>query len=266
MSGTEGKAIYVQTISVLDGVPDIVLLKLWDVLRSKLPAEGLDPVLEQRLLKDEPMQGWITLVLEGTGPAGLQMTADGSGDVGVWAEGVQGGSEALGGLAGDPGCTCPNKKGPHWLECALMVTPVESMAAMPEQPKDSELCGTLWASHGPVKLCRVFWGSHGCSLEQGHAGHRHECGDSDGKCCQIERELDDVTGEEVWIQRFADPDGNWTEPYPGLPFGDDLPFDLVVSLEAVDTLRAAWVEAGKLPVFVKGQGWVKNGAAGSGSG
>lgn len=217
-----GQVVYVQTTSILGGTPYGVLDLLWDMLAAKMPA-GLDPVLEQRLLKDEPAKGWVTLVLEGTGPAGLQMPADGPGDVGIWAEGVQGGSGAVGGLAGHPG----NK---------------------------------------PMELCRVFWGSHGCSLERGHAGHRHECGDSGGPCCQLEQELDEITCEVVWVQRFADEDGNWTEPYPGLPFGEDLPVDLEVSLEAVDMLRAEWQAAGKLAVWVEGQGWVKKPGAGSGIG
>jgi hypothetical protein len=220
-----GKAVYVQTCSVPGDMPYPMLDKLWDAMRAKLPAEGLDPELHQRLLKDSPAKGWVTLVLEGTGPVGLQMTAGEPGGVGISAGGSEDGSGALDGLAGHP------------------------------EPE-------------PVGLCAVFWGSHGCSLPRGHErADRHECADlgedGDGPCCQIERELDEVTCEEVWVQRFAEVDiagtflGWSADPYPGNPFGEDLAPELVVGQEEVDALRKAWQEAGKLAVWVEGQGWVK---------
>lgn len=118
-----------------------------------------------------------------------------------------------------------------------------------------------------AELCRVFWGSHGCDLPRGHAGWlvRHQCGldeDSDGPCSKVERELDEVTGTEVWVQRFADAGGGWGGPFPGWVFGEDLPAGLAPETAEVDALRDAWIAVGKLAHWEDGLGWVKSASGG----
>lgn len=120
-----------------------------------------------------------------------------------------------------------------------------------------------WCSWRPD--CRVFWGSHGCELGQGHdRPERHVCGsfeDEDGPCSKVERELDEVTGAEVWVWRFHDGPGpeDWGEAFVGSPFGEDVPEQWQTTEAEDDALRAAWQAAGKVAVWVEGSGWVKLG-------
>lgn len=114
-------------------------------------------------------------------------------------------------------------------------------------------------------MCRVFWGSHGCDLGRGHPPERHQCGrddDEEGPCTQVERELDEVTGAEVWVERFSEyGEGGqlvWSEPFPAVVWGEDLPKELISRHDDVDALRKAWVAVGKLAHWVDGRGWVKD--------
>jgi len=121
-----------------------------------------------------------------------------------------------------------------------------------------------WCSWRPE--CLVFWGSHGCSLPKGHDDpERHVCGhdDPDGPCSKIERELDEVTGTEVWVWRFADYDiaedrDTWgDDAFTVAPFGEDVPEKYQVTAEEEQALREAWRAAGKVATWVEGSGWVK---------
>jgi hypothetical protein len=91
-----------------------------------------------------------------------------------------------------------------------------------------------------AEACRVFWGSHGCDLPRGHPPERHQCGldedDENPPCTQVERELDEVTGTELWVQRFAEADGGWGDPFPAWISGEDLPPGLTPSDDEVDAL------------------------------
>lgn len=116
------------------------------------------------------------------------------------------------------------------------------------------------------EACRVFWGSHGCDLPRGHPPERHQCGrdddDENPPCTQVERELDEVTGTEVWVERYAEDgeDGQlvWSEPFPASVWGEDLLAGLAPVHDEVDALRDAWLAVGKLAHWVEGRGWVKD--------
>lgn len=109
--------------------------------------------------------------------------------------------------------------------------------------------------------CRVFWGSHGCDLPRGHPPERHQCGldedDENPPCTQVERELDEVTGTEVWVERYAEADGGWGEPFPAMVWGEDLPSGLTPSMDEVSALSRAWRAVGKTAHWEDGRGWVK---------
>jgi hypothetical protein len=106
-----GTVVYVAAITVPGDTPPVLAGKLLDSLAGVLPAHGLDPGLERRSVANG--DGTVTLVLEATGPPGLQMgpaaaepVAEAPGGGWGYADNPGASGGAPGGADGVEPCTC----------------------------------------------------------------------------------------------------------------------------------------------------------------
>jgi hypothetical protein len=251
-----GTVVYVAAITVPGDTPPALAGKLLDSLAGVLPAHGLDPGLERRSVANG--DGTVTLVLEATGPPGLQMgpaaaepVAEAPGGGWGYADnpGASGGAPGgAGGAGGVEPCTCGcgaswaehDARCPAWPHTAAWhpETGTQQAGAPVQVPAAGLLvppagAGIPQASGGApggaqgVEMCRTFWGSHGCSLPRGHTGwlERHQCGldEAHWRCeeCGAER-ADADTGEsgdlESWLEKCP-ACGSAAEPYDANPDG-----------------------------------------------